>query len=275
MLDEQIPADAAGDEDVIDQVTEATEDEGQVEGQPAEETDGDEKPEGPEDEISRSKARRERRKAELDRLRASEAEAKAQLAKTEARLERIEKVRQGQQPPKEADYQDYALYQADLAVYRSMQALDERAKGDIGEEAQAQKAQVTEIERQRQAEVAQNWRDQVDDAKTRYSDFEQVAYTAPLSPAMESMVLSSDTGADVAYYLGKNKAEAATIAKMSDLDAARAIGRIEARITTPQPRLNTNAPEPITPVRSKATAAKDPEKMSFSEYEAARKAGKI
>lgn len=272
MLEDQTPADPVGDEAVAAPVTEEDQTtEGQEEGQPAEEP----KEDGSEEEISRSKARRERRKAELERLRESEAQAKAELAETTARLERIEKARQGQQPPREADYTDYALYQADLAAYRSIQAMDERTKADISEEAQARQSKVATIEQQTQQEVAQNWRDQVDEARTRYTDFEQVAYTAPLSKAMEGLVLSSDQGADVAYYLGKHRSEAASIAKMSDLDAARAIGRIEARLTTPQPRLNTEAPEPIKPIKGKATASKDPAKMSFEEYKAAREAGKI
>lgn len=275
MTEDQTPAEPAGDEEVLDKAPEPIEEKGQEEDQPAEAETEEDTDEAKDEEKSRSKARRERRKAEQERLRQSEAAAKAELAQMEAKLERIRKTQQGLQPPKEADYSDFAEYQAALAAFRAVEALDKRAAEEIGEEAETRKKEVDRIEEQRRQEVAQHWRDQVSEAMQRYTDYEQVAFTVPLTKSMEDLVLASDEAPDVLYYLGQHRNEAASIATMSDLDAARAIGRIEARLSAPKPRLTTEAPEPISPVRGKASGSKDPEKMTFAEYKAARMAGKI
>ena len=59
---------------------------------------------------------------------------------------------------------------------------------------------------------------------------------------MTDLILTSDVGADVAYHLGQNRALAAQIAEMNPVEAARAIGRIEASIVAPKPRTETKAP---------------------------------
>ena len=83
---------------------------------------------------------------------------------------------------------------------------------------------------------------------------------------MTDLILTSDVGADVAYHLGQNHALAAQIAAMNPVEAARAIGRIEAGIVQPKPRTETKAPDPISPVRGSAGAARDPEKMSYRDF---------
>ena len=271
MEEQQTPAPEAGDEAVVAEATEseATENtEGQVETPPAEGKDA-EQADKPEDEISPSKARRERRKAEMERLRQSEAEARAELERTTARLQRIEQAAQQSQPPKEDDFQDYAEYQAALAAHASMQALDARQRQEVEDEAKTHQQQLETLQRQQQQEVAENWAAQVEDAKTRYADFEQVAQAPdlPINQQMAEVITSSDMGADIAYYLGTHKAEAAQIAQMKPLDAAKALGAIEARVSLPKPKTTSETPDPIEPVTPKASAkAKDPSKMSMAEY---------
>lgn len=270
MEEQQTPAPEAGDDAVVADATksEATENtEGQVQDQPAEGEDG--KPDAPEDDISPSKARRERRKAEMERLRESEAKATAELERANARLKRIEEAAQQTQPPKEDDFQDYAEYQAALAAHASMQALDARQRKEIEDEAQTYQGQLDELQQQQQHEVAENWNAQIADAKTRYADFEKVAQdpSLPINSSMAQVITSSDMGADIAYYLGTHKAEAAQIAQMQPLDAARALGAIEARVSLPKPKTTTETPDPIDPVTPKASAGqKDPSKMTMAEY---------
>ncbi|NBT32031.1 MAG: hypothetical protein EBT13_09070 [Rhodobacteraceae bacterium] len=123
--------------------------------------------------------------------------------------------------------------------------------------------------------MAQNWAEQAEDAKARYSDFDQVvsAPDLPISPAMARVITSSDVGADVAYWLGTNKAEAARIAQMSDLDMARALGAIEARVSMPKVKTLPTAPDPVKPVRPKGTAQKRPEDMTVAEFNKWRESG--
>ena len=51
-----------------------------------------------------------------------------------------------------------------------------------------------------------------------------------ITPDMVRLMAGSDYAADIAYYLGKHKAEARAIAMLPLLDAARAIDAIEARL---------------------------------------------
>lgn len=279
---EQTPAPIeAGDEAVTEETTVApTEDqepetadttEGQEETPPASE------PESDEEQISPSKARRERRKAEVQRLKESEAQAKKELEDTKARLQRLEELAQASQPPKQEDYPNYDDFLAAKMAHTSMAALDSRQRAELEKELERQTQTIQGISQREQQEMAQNWADQAEDARTKYADFDKVvsAPDVPISPTMARMITSSDAGADVAYYLGTNKAEAARIAQMSDLDAARSIGAIEARLSLPQVKTQSTTPDPVTPVRPKGTAQKRPEDMTHAEFTKWRESGGV
>ncbi|WP_306127932.1 hypothetical protein [Roseovarius sp. MMSF_3350] len=275
MEEQQTPAPEAGDDAVVPEGTEseATENtEGQVKDQPAEGEEGA-KPEASEEEISPSKARRERRKAEMERLRQEKAEAEQEAQRFKARLDRIEQAAQQTQPPKEEDFQDYAEYQAALAAHKSMQALDARQKREIEEEAQTHQKRLDSLKEQEQREAAENWAAQVKDAQTRYADFAEVAQNPhlPINDTMAQIISSSDMGADLAYHLGKHPKEAAQIAQMNPLEAAVELGGMMARLSLPQPKTTSETPDPIEPVKPKASAGvKDPSKMTMAEYKAWR-----
>lgn len=278
---EQTPAlDVAGDEVVADEANivptddqepEAAEDaEGQEETPPASDQEGDE------EKISPSKARRERRKrTELRLLKESEAQARKELEDTKARLQRLEELAQASQPPKQEDYPNYDDFLAAKMAHTSMAALDSRQKAELEKELERQTQTIEGISQREQQEMAQDWADQAEDARKKYADFDKVvsAPDVPITPTMARMITASDAGADVAYYLGTNKAEAARIAQMSDLDAARSIGAIEARLSLPQVKTQSTTPDPVTPVRPKGTAQKRPEDMTASEYRAWREGG--
>ena len=122
--------------------------------------------------------------------------------------------------------------------------------------------------RQRQAEMQQSWDRQIDAAADIYDDFDEVALSpdVPVSGAMAEAIQLAEKGADVLYYLGKHREEAAKIARMDPLRAAVAIGRIEATLARPTPKKTTNAPPPINPVGARAAVSKDPDKMSSAEW---------
>lgn len=71
--------------------------------------------------------------------------------------------------------------------------------------------------------------------KGRYPDFEAVVFApdVSMSPDMIQCMAHSPYAADIAYYLGKHKDEAAKIASMSFLDAAGAIREIEGKVASP------------------------------------------
>ncbi len=243
--------------------------EGQEQDPPAEVTD--EEPEA--EEKSPSKLRRERRKAHQAELRERAEKAEAELAKVQERLSQFEGS--NTQPPKEADFADYNEYLMAAAAWQAGQQYDMRQKADIEREAQAKKAEYQQVQQQREAAVRENWAAQVAEAKTRYADFDQVVFAddVPVTEGMAKIMATSDHGADVAYYLGMNKAEAAQIARMPPIEQAMALGRLEATVKRPSPRTQSQAPSPVTPVKAKASAEKSWEDMTADEYAKWREAG--
>lgn len=114
---------------------------------------------------------------------------------------------------------------------------------------------------------------QMDDARNAYEDFDDVVDNPdlPISQAMAEAIMRTKGGADVAYYLGKNPAEAVRLANLDPFSAAVEIGRIAATVVRPQARKASNAPPPIQPVGTRASPVKDPAKMSDSEWYASRR----
>lgn len=110
-------------------------------------------------------------------------------------------------------------------------------------------------------------------------DYETVARNpnVPITEQMAEMILETDNPPALAYYLGKNIEEAAAIANMSPTQAARAIGRIEAKISapvqsqTPPKQAVTRAPPPVTQLSGSPQVQRDPNEMDQREYEEMRR----
>lgn len=277
MSDESDLAVSAGPETVSPpEVTEAPKGtEGPTDGQAAAET-----PEGEEAEKSEAAKRREREKAHKERLRKEADEAKAAADRAEQRRLKIIEAGKSEKPPVEAEFSDYAEFVAAKAVWTAEQRTTQRHAQELEAEAQEARKQAEIIEAAERQLVNQAWSERVIDAKSRYADFEQVALApdVPITPAIADLLKQSDKGPDLAYWLGMNKAAAAEIAALSKTQpvlAAMHLGRLEASLSAPSPRMTPQTPEPIAPVRGKATAVVNPDKLSMAEYVAARKAGKI
>ena len=102
------------------------------------------------------------------------------------------------------------------------------------------------------------YQDREEDARTKYDDFEQVAYNPklPITETMAQTIQASEIGPDVIYHLGSNPKEAERIARLSPLLQAREIGKIEANIASNPPAKKTSsAPAPIAPVSARASGA--------------------
>lgn len=119
---------------------------------------------------------------------------------------------------------------------------------------QAQKAA------QRAAFVAQ--------AAEQYEDFAQVVNpNVPISDVAADVILESDHGAAVAYFLGKNPEEAYRIYQLPEHKQAYEIAKIEARISAPpKPKQTTGAPPPPKKVKPSGSVQKNPDDMSVSEW---------
>ena len=114
-----------------------------------------------------------------------------------------------------------------------------------------------------------------------HPDYEEVAKAehVPITKEMAEAIIESDDAPAIAYYLGQNLEEASAIAAMSPIAAARAIGRIEAKLsaktavpapTTPTKTV-TRAPEPVTTLSGSPAVTKSYDEMSMEEYDATRK----
>ena len=128
-----------------------------------------------------------------------------------------------------------------------------------------------------QSEIIESYHDREEDARNKYDDFEQVAYNPklPITDAMAQTIQSSDVGPDMAYYLGSNPKEADRISRLSPLQQAKELGKIEAKLAdNPVVKKTSSAPAPIAPITARssgspATDTTDPrsiKSMSTSEW---------
>jgi hypothetical protein len=104
----------------------------------------------------------------------------------------------------------------------------------------------------KQAEMLEAYHDREEEARSKYDDFEQVAYNPnlPITNVMAETIQASDIGPDLAYYLGANPKEADRISRLSPFLQAKEIGRLEVKLTTePMTKQVSKAPEPISPVK--------------------------
>jgi len=161
-----------------------------------------------------------------------EREQAQRLAETQARVPVA--------PPAADDFDSASAYADALADQRAQELLNKR---------EAAKAQ---------AELLDAYHDREEEARSKYDDFEQVAYNPklPVTDAMAQTIQASEIGPDVIYWLGSNPKEAARISALPGLLQAREIGKIEAKLATNPPVKRTStAPAPIAPVAARASGS--------------------
>ncbi|MGH9667091.1 MAG: hypothetical protein ACRD9L_21915 [Bryobacteraceae bacterium] len=249
-----------------DETPAATDDDPQAKTAPDSETDEEEQEEETE-EAPKKKGGFQRRIDKLternrsleDRLQAMEGRLAPKPAETAAPAT-------ADGAPKAENFKTYDDFVEALADYK----LDQRDK------ARAAQAAQTQVEAAQKA-VADRWGKQLEDAKSRYNDFEDVVgVEIPISHVMAQAIQDSEQGADLAYWLGKHPKEAERIVGLSPLAAVRELGKIEAQIakTTPEPKKSTSAPKPPATVGGKSGGERrldDPD-LEFGDFEKMRRA---
>lgn len=172
------------------------------------------------------------------------------------RLAREQRKWEREQAAKQAELEAQRSVPKDLPpadAFESPEAYAEALAYKKAEELLAQR------ERQKQqAEIIRAWHDREEDARSRYDDFEQVAYNpnVSISSVMAETIQASDIGPDIAYYLGSNVKEANRIATLPPYLQAKEIGRIEAKLANePVVKKTSSAPAPINPVKARASGA--------------------
>lgn len=143
--------------------------------------------------------------------------------------------------PKLEDFNyDETLWKAALIKHASTEAARQVRAELQQEQAQAKIRTRDESFVKRQMEFAKD-----------KPDYQEKAFYAPMSDAMVEIIKESDVGPAVAYFLGNNRDIAQRIATMSERDAAREIGKIEARLEVPKPAA-------VIPPKTKVSEAPPP-----------------
>jgi hypothetical protein len=109
-----------------------------------------------------------------------------------------------------------------------------------------------------QSQVLESYHEREEEARSKYEDFEQVAYNPklPITNVMAEAIQSSDIGPELAYHLGTNPKEAERISRLPPLSQAKEIGRIEAKLAADPPvKRTSSAPAPISPVSARSTGS--------------------
>lgn len=105
--------------------------------------------------------------------------------------------------------------------------------------------------------------------RSEHEDFDEVIEAPVFSDAMRDVLLHSEKGPELAYFLGspENWAEAERIRSLSPMLQAVELGRLETKIqVAKQTKKVPSAPKPITPVGMSGVPETDPSKMTTEEW---------
>ena len=137
---------------------------------------------------------------------------------------------------------------------------------------ETQTATVQQLENQ----ALEQFNDRSSELRAAKPDFDEVVNAPVFTPTMRAVVLNSDKGPEMAYYLGSkgNRQFADRIRNMTPLQQAIELGKLESRFveTKTNAKKTTGAPPPIAPVGSTAVPIpKDSEMSTEAWYEKAER----
>jgi hypothetical protein len=165
------------------------------------------------------------------------------------------------QPLKEPKLEEFQTYEEWVRASAKYEAAQE-VRQLLAEQGKA------EVEKQKQSRH-EAFIAKAESFATTTPDFEEVAFNPRLAitETMATVLDQSDQGPQILYHLGKHPEEAMRIAGLSDYQVGLEIGRLEARVTLPQPKTVTQAPPPIRPLSGgSGSAIVDPDKMTSDEW---------
>lgn len=222
--------------------------------------DNGEQSEGSDDAETEGQDRKPRR-SRSDRYKSRIAAQAARIAELEGQLG-SDASKEAPKPPKLEDfnYDQQAYDDARLAFnteHAVSKAISETRKQDA----------ETRL-REARAEQVEDFNEGVAAIKERIADYDQVMDSCKIDLRKDvgDLILSSEKGPHLAYELAKNNgAKLREIQSLPPIEAARAIGRIEARLSLPQPKKQTQAPAPIKPPVGGASPSRDIASIAKSE----------
>lgn len=162
------------------------------------------------------------------------------------------------------------------------QANDPAAEVEAFIARQIEQRLAARAEQERQQRVQAEFQRRTAEVRAANPDFEEVVESVsdvPVSPALQQALLTSEHGPALMYQLAKNPAELARISALPPIDAAREIGRLEAKVSsTAAPKTTTKSaarpPAPPTSAGSSTTSARNLDDLPLSEYKRAYRSGR-
>lgn len=123
------------------------------------------------------------------------------------------------------------------------------------------------------------WNDQLKTARAKYKDFDKVMGDTEIGKAAGQALFNTPDGVELAYYIGKNPAEAKTLVSLTnEREVLMALGEVRAKVKATVKAApaadGKKKPEPITPVGGSTNNSVDKQNkdMNYKEYKAKRNA---
>ena len=234
----------------------------------------EQQPEGAEDSTDDKPAKLTRNQ----RLQRKAARLSTMVAEQAAELERYRQTSarsDTDSEPKEADYNgDWTKWQADYAAWKAAQTVERKFTE------REQREAYTRLQERKQ-EATEDFEESAGQLKSQIPDYEQAIEAfansgGKFAPHVIEELLDSDKGPLLAYQIAKTPGLAAQLNALSPRDAAREIGRLEAKATLPQPKKQTQAPAPLSALKGGSAVSTDIRSLAKADdvtaYAAARKA---
>lgn len=212
------------------------------------EEEGEEEPEEDEKPKARKSSGIHRLKEQLAAARAEAAALRSRASDSEPTQADIEKLIG--KPPKEEDFK------GDFLAFERAQTVYEMRKANAEDRLRDQSTQAKAANQRAKAEAVEAHNERIEEFRSKVKDFDTTLKSAAnlkASPVVEDLILESDKSAHLVYHLAKNPERLARLNAMGEREAAREIGRIEARLSLPQPKTQTKAPPPKAPLKGGAS----------------------
>lgn len=229
-----------------------------------------------------------------------EAEAKAEKIAAEKNAERVAREKAEQErdalrakyePPKSEELGPEPL----ASQFTDVNEYGKALKDWTAEKTRKEDATKASEERQarEQAATAKAWQERQEAFRKENPDYDKTIAESDVkvSDQVKDAILDSDVGPQILHHLAKNTDIAARIGEMTVSRALKEVGKLEAKFTKDAPAAEapktplaeiSKAPPPITPLRNasspvvKLSGNDDvPQSMTYEDWKALRKAGKI
>lgn len=150
--------------------------------------------------------------------------------------------------PKEDDFKDWAAFEDAKAEHRIRKALAEQRFDDRAADASRRQSATQVAQREAALEAFQ---DRLDETRGKIPDFDKALAEAKgreVKPHVTELIVESEKGGLLAYYLAKNPDVLTKLNGMTERQATKEVGRLEGRLTLAKPKTATAAPAPAKQV---------------------------